>query len=224
MKKALVVKSLCLVLASGVLTGCAPLLIGGAVGTTAMVTVDRRTTGAQMADEVMETRIAYEISQAVPSGLHLTVTTYNRSVLLTGEVASQADKLKITRIAQRSLEVSRVMNELAVQPESSVSDRLADSVLANKVRAMLIGTEDVFLNQMKVTVDRGIVYLMGIVTKEEAQKATDIASRVNGVKSVVSALEVVSQQEIDRRMHFMNQQQTQATQETNNSSTEVVIQ
>ena len=96
------------------LSGCVPVLIGGAVGTTAFVTTDRRTTGAQMADEVMEKRIHYEISQAIPNNLHLTVTSYNRRILLTGEVGSESDKLTAQRVAQNSLEVSSVVNELMV--------------------------------------------------------------------------------------------------------------
>ena len=178
------------------LSGCVPVLIGGAVGTTAFVTTDRRTTGAQMADEVMEKRIHYEISQAIPNNLHLTVTSYNRRILLTGEVGSESDKLTAQRVAQNSLEVSSVVNELMVGPVSSVTQRMSDSTLAGKVRTQLITTSGVSLNQMKVTVDRGIVYLMGLVTQEEAQKAADIASRVPGTKSVVTAFEVLSTQEV----------------------------
>lgn len=185
------------------MTGCVPVLIGGAVGTTAFVTTDRRTTGAQMADEVMEKRINYEISQAVPKNLHLTVTSYNRRILLTGEVGSEADKLTAQRVAQNSLEVSSVVNELMVGPVSSLSQRMSDSTLAGKVRTQLVATSGVSLNQMKVTVDRGIVYLMGLVTQQEANKAADVASRVQGVKSVVTVFEVLTQQEVQERLKLL---------------------
>lgn len=214
------------------LSGCVPVLIGGAVGTTAFVTTDRRTTGAQMADEVMEKRIHYEISQAIPNNLHLTVTSYNRRILLTGEVGSESDKLTAQRVAQNSLEVSSVVNELMVGPVSSVTQRMSDSTLAGKVRTQLITTSGVSLNQMKVTVDRGIVYLMGLVTQEEAQKAADIASRVPGTKSVVTAFEVLSTQEVQERLKLLSQPQAEKTAytTTNNiveepvSSTEVRLQ
>ena len=190
-------------LGATVLTGCAPLLIGGAVGTTALVTTDRRSTGAQMADEVMEARVKLEITKAIPQGLHLTVTSYNRRILLTGEAASEADKQKATRIAQRSLEVARVINELKVMPETDVPQRLSDSLVASKVRAQLLGTSGVSLSQMKVVVERGIVYLMGIVTPAEAHTAADIASRVSGVKSVVKVFEEMSEAQIRERMKYL---------------------
>lgn len=186
-----------------VTTGCAPLLIGGAVGTTALVTTDRRTTGAQMSDGVMETRVKIEIEKSIPQDLHLTVTSYNRWILLTGEVGNEADKQKAMRIAQRSLEVARVINELNVMPITEVSQRLSDSLLASKVRAQLIGTSGVSLNQMKVVVERGIVYLMGIVTPKEADTAADIASRVSGVKKVVKVFEVMSEAQIRERMKYL---------------------
>ena len=135
-------------------------------------------------------------------------------------------------MAQNSLEVSSVVNELMVGPVSSVAQRMSDSTLAGKVRTQLITTSGVSLNQMKVTVDRGIVYLMGLVTQEEAQKAADIASRVPGTKSVVTAFEVLSTQEVQERLKLLSQPQAEkpAYTTTNNiveepvSSTEVRLQ
>ncbi|HIU37663.1 MAG TPA: BON domain-containing protein [Candidatus Aphodousia faecigallinarum] len=202
--KSLMLSMAALTLGVTALNGCVPVLIGGAVGTTAFVTTDRRTTGAQMADEVMEKRIHYEITQAIHSGLHLTVTSYNRRVLLTGEVQSQEDKLLAQRVAQNSLEVSSVVNELMVGPVTSVGQRMSDSTLAGKVRTQLIATSGVSLNQMKVTVDRGIVYLMGLVTQQEAQKAADIASRVPGTQSVVTVFEVLTEQQVQERLKLVS--------------------
>ena len=215
------------------LSGCVPVLIGGAVGTTAFVTTDRRTTGAQMADEVMEKRIHYEISQAIPNNLHLTVTSYNRRILLTGEVGTESDKLTAQRVAQNSLEVSAVVNELMVGPVSSLGQRMSDSTLAGKVRTQLVATSGVSLNQMKVTVDRGIVYLMGLVTQEEAQKAADIASRVSGVKSVVTVFDILTDREVQERLKLISQQKeptpsyttsNNIVDESSTSSTEVRLQ
>lgn len=202
--KSFVLSAFVLALGTLALSGCVPVLIGGAVGTTAFVTTDRRSTGAQMADEVMEKRIQYEICQAVPNNLHLTVTSYNRRVLLTGEVGTEQDKLKAQQVAQNSLEVSSVVNELLVAPVTSVTQRMSDSTLAGKVRTQLIGTSGVSLNQMKVTVDRGIVYLMGLVTQQEAQKASEVASRVSGVKSVVTAFEILSEQQVQERLKLIS--------------------
>lgn len=218
--KSLVLTLSALTLGATALSGCVPILIGGAVGTTAFVSTDRRTTGAQMADEVMEKRIHYEISQAIPNNLHLTVTSYNRRILLTGEVGSENDKFTAQRIAQNSLEVSSVVNELMVGPVASVSQRMSDSTLASKVRTQLVTTSGVSLNQMKVTVDRGIVYLMGLVTQEEAQKAANIASRVPGVKSVVTAFQVISSEEVQERLKLLsNQEQSSQSYTTTNNVT-----
>ena len=197
--------ALALCVGSILLSGCAPLLIGGAVGTTAAVSVDRRTTGAQMSDEVMEKRINFEINDRIKTGLHLTVTCYNRSVLLTGEVASVKDRALAQAIAQNSLEVERVYNELAVQAPTSVGQRLSDTMLANKVRAQLISTEGVSINQMKVVVDRDIVYLMGLVSLPEVKVATNVASRVSGVKAVVNVFEVLNENQINERTKFLHQ-------------------
>ncbi len=186
------------------LSGCVPILIGGAVGTTALVSTDRRTTGAQMADEVMEKRVNYEITQAITENIHLTVTSYNRRILLTGEVGSEQDKLRAQQIAQSSLEVSSVVNELMVGPVASVTQRMSDSTLATKVRTQLVGTSGVSMNQMKVVVDRGIVYLMGLVTQEEADKAANVASRVSDVKSVVKVFEILTPSQVSERMKLLS--------------------
>lgn len=218
---------------SAVLSGCVPLMIGGAVGTTAFVTTDRRSTGSQMADNVMESRINYEITQVVKTGLHLTVTSYNRRVLLTGQVASEQDRITAQKVAQRSLEVKSVVNELKVAEPTSLSQRMSDSTLASKVRSYLVGTKDVSLNQMKVTVEDGTVYLMGLVTAKEAKIAADVASRVAGVRAVVKVFEVITEEEVEQRLSLINHSTTQqqttyepltTSNVTNSNTTEVRLQ
>lgn len=205
------------------LTACVPLVVGGAVGTTALVTTDRRTTGAQMADNVMESRVHYEITQQIKDNIHLTVTSYNRRILLTGEVATEADKQLAGQIARNSLEVSSVINELWVGPVTTLTQRMSDSTLAGKVRSRIVATGGISLNQMKVTVDRDIVYLMGLVTSQEAAKTANIASRVSGVRGVVTAFEILSQAEVDERMKLVTSPAAQHTAEsaltTNNVET-----
>lgn len=186
-------------------TGCAPLLIGGAAVGTATVMTDRRTAGSIVSDEVIEKRVLYEITQALNNDKHhITVTSYEGRVLLTGEVGSAADRRAAQQIASMSSDVKNVINELAVMDVTSVGTRLSDSMLATKVRTAIIGTDKVSLNQMKVTVDRGIVYLMGVVTAQEAQRTAKRASEVSGVKKVVTVFSVVSQAEVDRRLKDLN--------------------
>lgn len=186
-------------------TGCAPILIGGAAVGTATVMTDRRTTGNIVSDEVIEKRVLYEITQALNNDKHhITVTSYEGRVLLTGEVGSPTDRRAAQQIASISSDVRSVVNELAVMDVSSVGTRLSDSLLATKVRTAIIGTDKVSLNQMKVTVDRGIVYLMGVVTSEEAQRTAKRASEVSGVAKVVTVFNIVTQAEIDRRMKDLN--------------------
>ena len=127
------------------------------------------------------------------------MTSYEGKVLLTGEVLTSLDKQRAQEVASKSVGVSQVVNELAVMDPSSVTTLLSDSMIATKVRSAIIGTEKVSLNQMKVTVQRGIVYLMGIVTAEEAQLTAKVVSEVSGVQQVVTCFTIESLQSINDR-------------------------
>ena len=186
---------------SVLLSGCAPILIGGAAVTSATVMTDRRTTGAIVNDEVLEKRVSYEIQQAIGyERHHITVTSYDGKVLLSGEVASEQERLQAQNIATKSVGVTLVMNELAVIDPSSVTTRLTDSMLSTKVRSMIIATEKISLNQMKVVVERGIVYLMGIMTASEADLASRAAAGVSGVQQVVACFSVESEAQVRQRL------------------------
>ncbi len=187
------------------LAGCAavPVLMASAVGTTAAVSTDRRTVGAQVSDSVMERRILIEVEGRLKEGVHLTVTCYNRWVLLTGEVTTEEKKQMIGQIAQSSLEVQKVFNQLEVMEPVSYSQRFSDSSLATKIRTSIIGTSGIYLNQLKIVVDRGNVYIMGMVTKEEADILVDKISHTSGVASVVKVFEVLTREEIDKRMELL---------------------
>lgn len=188
-------------------SGCiAPLVIGGAAVTTTTVMTDRRTTGTIVSDEVVEKRIAYDVSQALKNKpYHINVTAYEGRVLLAGEATSLEDRRKAEEIAVKSLDVQGVINEIAVMDPSSVSTRLSDTVLATKVRTSIIGNSTISLNQMKVAVERGIVYLMGVVTREEAQTAAQTAAKVSGVQKVVTCFSIATREEIDLRMKDLQQ-------------------
>lgn len=185
------------------LSGCvaAPFIVGGAAVTTATVVTDRRTTGTIVSDQVIEQRVFYEVDQALgQSKRHVTVTSYEGRVLLSGEVATLNDRQTAQQVAAASLDVREVINELAVMDPTSMTTRLSDSMLATKVRSAIIGNSRISLNQMKVTVDRGIVYLMGLVTREEAQLAAQTAAEVSGVQKIVTCFTVESAEEVARRM------------------------
>ena len=184
-------------------TGCAPLIFGGAVvagGTTVSSAADRRSTGAQVNDSVLETRVRGEILRATGSEAktHYSVTAYNGSVLLSGEVATEELKETVVKVAQSSLDVKRVMDELAVMDPVGVSQRMSDSTLATKVRSNIIGNKDVSINQLKITVERGIVYITGLLTPEENQAACMAAAKTSGVVKVVSHAELLSADRIEK--------------------------
>ena len=183
------------------LSGCAPILIGGAAVTSATVITDRRTTGSIVDDEVLEKRVRYEIGEVIGHEKHhVVVTSYEGKVLLTGEVLTAADRQKAPDTAVKSVGVHSVINELAVMTPATVGAVLSDSMLATKVRSSIIGTKKISLNQMKVDVQRGIVYLMGIVTIDEARTATKVAAGVSGVQQVVTCFTIESEAAIKERL------------------------
>lgn len=187
-------------LAASALSACAPLVVGGAVMGTAMVTTDRRTTGTQVEDTGIETKAAYRIGQALGSRTHINVQAYNRVLLLTGEVRNDADKAEAERIAAGVENVTRVVNEIQVGFISSITSRSSDVVLAGKIKATLIDARDLQTNAFNVVVERGEVYLMGIVSEREAHRATELIRGIPGVKKVVRVMETISEEELARRV------------------------
>ena len=211
MKKQTLVIAMTSLMTSVIVSGCTAVAIGGATyaTTTAVGTiVDRRTTGTVVDDKILEKKISYEIDQKLgkDTDSHVTVTAYNRRVLLTGEIASKEAKAIVTKIAASNTDVREVINELSVQKNASVFERMSDSTLATKVRTLIIGNQQVELNQMKVAVDRGIVYLIGMLTAQENKKACQIAASTSGVKRVVSCAEIVTEEEIQERMRLIEEQ------------------
>lgn len=217
MYKKLILVAACVSGLATVLSGCAPLIVGGAAvaGGTAVSTItDRRSAGAVLNDTVLEKRISWEIGQALGKDVdsHITVTAYNGKVLLTGEIETAQAKKTAGEVARSSLDVASVVNELAVMPNAGMSQRMSDSTLATKVRSRLVGTEDVYLSQMKVVVDRGIVYLMGIVTPQENNLALVAAARTSGVNRVISVCEVMSAKRIQQRLRDIQKNKESAAQ------------
>jgi osmotically-inducible protein OsmY len=183
------------VLATG-LSGCAALFIGGAfVGGTLIVT-DRRSSGTQIDDQSIEFRANSRARELLGDRGHVNTTSYNRLVLLTGEVATEGDKAAIEQAVARVENVRSVFNELGVTGISSLNSRSADTLLTTKVKSSLVDAKDILANVFKVVTERGTVYLMGRVTEREAGRATEVAQRVPGVVKVVRVFDILTDAEL----------------------------
>jgi osmotically-inducible protein OsmY len=182
--------------AASLLGGCAPLLLGGAAVGSALVVTDRRTSGTQLEDQEIELKAVNRARELVGDAGHVNATSYNRLVLLTGEVPTEADKAAVEQSVTRIENVRTVVNELAVMGASSLGARSNDTLLTTKVKTSLIDAKDVFANSIKVVTERGTVYLMGIVTEREANRATDLARSVAGVQKVVRVFQVITEAEL----------------------------
>lgn len=184
-------------LAALTLSACAPLLVGGAA-TGVLVATDRRTSGAQLEDQAIELKSAKQISAAVGNRGHINVTSFNRRVLISGEVPSANDKASVANAISTTENVQLVVNELTVGGNASLADRARDTLVTTRVKALLIDAKDLQSSAIKVVTERGSVYLMGIVTQREADRASDIASGTSGVQRVVRLFEVISEAELKR--------------------------
>ena len=180
---------------AGAGAGCAPLIIGGAVLGTGLVATDRRTTGMQIEDESIELRAASRIRELATLG-QVSVTSYNRQVLLTGEVPGAAERTAVEQAVAKVENVRAVVNELVVAPNSAFSSRSADGVLSTKVKATLVDAKDVQANSFKVVCERRVIYLMGRVTEREGNRAAELASQVNGVERVVKVFDIVTEKDL----------------------------
>jgi osmotically-inducible protein OsmY len=180
------------------LAGCAPLLVGGAAVGTAMVVTDRRTSGAQLEDEGIELRSASRLRDAFGDRAHINVNSYNRQVLLTGEVPNDQARQQAEQIVGAVPNIKGVVNELAVMGNTSLTQRSNDVLITGKVRASLVDASDLQVTAFRVVTERGIVYLMGRVTQREADRATQIARNVGGVARVIRIFELIGDDEIRR--------------------------
>ncbi len=181
------------------LPGCAPLVVGSAV-MSGMVATDRRTTGIQLEDEGIELRTAQGLRQNLSDAAHVNVTSYNRMVLLSGEVSSAAERELAEKLAKSQENVRSVVNDLAIEPASSLTQRSKDAIATGQIKALLVDAKDLQSNAFKVVTERGIVYLMGRVTARESQRATEIARSASfgGVVKVVRVFETITEEELKR--------------------------
>jgi osmotically-inducible protein OsmY len=177
---------------SMLLAGCAPLLVAGAVGGTALVVADRRSAGAQVDDEAIELKVGNNIGSGYGDRVHVNVTSYNGIVLLTGEVPTQDLVATIGEIARTTAKVRRVDNEITVGAVASVGSRTNDSYITSKVKARFVEANKFAANHVKVVTERQVVYLMGIVRRDEGDTAAQIAATTSGVVRVVKLFDYIS--------------------------------
>jgi osmotically-inducible protein OsmY len=181
---------------AGALSACVPLVLGGAAVGGALVAVDRRTSGAQLEDESIELRASSRVRDALGSRGHINITSYNRQVLITGEVPTAQEKQTVEQVVTRVENVRGVVNELGVMPNTSLTQRSNDSLVTGRVKASMVDAKDLFASAFKVITERGTTYLMGRVTQREANRATDITRSTSGVERVVRVLEIISEEEL----------------------------
>jgi len=181
---------------AGALSACAPLLVGGAIVGGSMVATDRRTSGAQVEDEVIELKAGNRLRESIGERGQVNATSYNRVMLLTGVVNDAADKALAEQVVSRIDNVQSVVNELSLGLPRSITGRSNDALLTTKVKASFIDAKDLFSNALKVVTSQGVVYLMGRVTEREANRAAEVARGVSGVQKVVKVFEIISEGEL----------------------------
>ncbi|HAO24084.1 MULTISPECIES: BON domain-containing protein [unclassified Methylophaga] len=174
------------------LQACAAVVVGGAA-TTAAVAYDRRTAGAVLDDQTIEAKAKYAIFQDkdIHSQSNINVTSYNGFLLLSGETPTEALKQKAENLVKDIPKVRKVFNELAISGPSALTSRSSDSWITTKVKTKMTQDENVDPFFVKVVTERGVVYLMGKVTREEADQAVAVTRTTKGVLRVVKIFEYI---------------------------------
>lgn len=178
------------------LTGCAALLLGGAVVGGTMVATDRRSAATQLEDQLIEGKAATKIRDLLGERGKVAATSYNRLVLLTGDVVTESDKAGVEQAVARVDSVRSVVNELAVGGSASLSTRSNDALLSTKVKASIVDAKGLYANSIKVVTERGVVYMLGRVTEQEATQAANVARGVSGVNKVVRVFDILTEAEL----------------------------
>jgi osmotically-inducible protein OsmY len=179
------------------LQGCIEMAIGTAVMGTLAAT-DRRTFGAQTEDKAIMVKGETRAGNLVGDAGHVNVASFNRRVLLTGEVRDAAMKAAVEREVSAVDGVQAVVNELEVMGTTSFTSRSNDSLLTGKVKASFVDSKELYANSVKVVTERGVVYLMGRVTQREGDLAANLASSAGGVQKVVKVFEYISDDDLKR--------------------------
>jgi osmotically-inducible protein OsmY len=171
------------------LAGCAPLVVGAAAGSAFSVSEDRRSSGAQLDDQSIEWRASSRIGERFGSKVHVNITSYNRNVLLTGEVPDERMRGDVDNLVRSVPSVSGTTNEMVVAEATSLGSRTTDSYITSKIKTRFLDAAQFNAMQVKVVTEAGVVYLIGIVTEKEANDAVEIARTTGGVRKVVKMFE-----------------------------------
>lgn len=174
------------------LPACVPVIATG-VGVGVAATVDRRSYGTQVEDSSIETRLSGRISDAIGPAAKIGVTSYNRIVLLSGQVPTEADKARAASLVTLPQhDIRGVFNELEVKPRASFSTQSQDTYVTSKVKARLLDIQGGIGARTKVVTETGTVFLLGIMTQEEADQVSNVTATTTGVSRVVRLFEIVS--------------------------------
>jgi len=177
------------------LQGCVEMVVGSALMGT-MAATDRRTLGAQTEDKSIVVKGESQASRLAGDRGHVNVSSYNRKVLLTGEVPDEQVKAAVAREVGAIEGVQGVVNELEIAGPSNYTTRYNDTFITGKVKASFVDARDLFANSFKVVTERGTVYLMGLVTQREGNRAADVTRGVSGVQKVVKVFEYIAEEEL----------------------------
>jgi osmotically-inducible protein OsmY len=193
MKKLPRATALAVLVSTTLLPACTPLLLTGAAVGGVMIASDRRSSGAQLEDQSIELKAQSRVGLLGSQG-NISVVSYNRTALITGQVPTEAERVAVGQAVAGIENVRAVINELAVGANTNLTQRSSDAVISSRIKAAFIDAADLQSNALKVTTEAGVVFLMGIVTEREAGRATDLARGVDGVRKVVRVFEVVSEE------------------------------
>ena len=171
--------------------GCAPVAITGATTAVSTVAADRRTAGTMLEDEAIEikSRLALSDLKELNDRVHINFTSFNTTVLVSGEAPTEEDRQAVIDLVKNVEKVTVVHDEITVAAPSSLLSRSADSVITAKIKAKLIAEQDLSTLHIKVVTENGVTYLMGLVSEEEGDIATEVARRTGGVQKVVKLFE-----------------------------------
>ena len=179
-------------LALPLLQGCFPVIVGG-VAAGALAADDRRSLGTQTDDKSIGFTVDKNINDVYGDRVHVNINPFNRRVLLTGEVPDEKTRQDVARIASIVQNVREVINEVQVGGNASMTSRSNDAFITSKVKGNFVDDKDLLANAFKVTTEAGVVYLQGLVTREEGDRASQVAARSRGVKQVVRVFEYIEQ-------------------------------
>lgn len=183
-----------LVVLSQLLQGCNPAVVAGSAVAASAVASDRRPASVVLSDKGIEMRANDTLYSHVDIGgkIHVNINSFNQSVLLTGEAPSEEIRQQVEAMVRNIDGVKTIYNQIVVQPNSSADSRLNDVFLNSSIKGWILRRTNLDLGKLKIVTEHGNVYLMGLVTEEEANTAADIASRVEGVKEVIKVFEYIS--------------------------------